>query len=75
MFWGRNEMDVGLTVPVEARRAAQKYGKAQVFYDPLDPKTQVRLVYTGRKRTPVEVAPDTDFRAFKVDPKKALPFR
>lgn len=72
-IYGREEIGIGHTIPVEARRIAQKMGEARIFYDPSNPDNQVRLVYTGPKLPPGELADEKNFKTYKVPADRALP--
>lgn len=74
-IYGRHTMTDGMAIPAEARRIAQQRGEARIFYDPFNPKTQIRLTYAGPLKKPKdELLPESHFRAYLVkDPKLALP--
>ena len=75
-FYGRNDILLGYTVPVDARRVAQERGEVRIFYDPLRPQNQVRLTYHGELRKPGDaLAPEDDpnWHAYKTAEHRALP--
>ncbi|SPO28671.1 uncharacterized protein UTRI_04549 [Ustilago trichophora] len=73
--YGRHTLTTGMMIPVEARRIAQQRGEARIFYDPFNPKSQIRLTYAGPLKKPNdELLPESHFRTYLVkDPKLALP--